>query len=91
MDAQGAVAEARRRWGERAVISNGRLDSRFCLVGVLTEQGSFDVHGSGPNWDAAFADADARSQGRSRAKRRTGRDLCVVTDPGEAKGRRPAA
>lgn len=68
-----ALAEAKRRWGPEAVVSSWRhigahgkrRGQRWeyqvgCMEGVGEEYGA-TWKGSGDSWEAAFADADARS------------------------------
>ena len=66
--AEAAVDEARRRWGPNGAVSvaDEFLRSRM-LVGEL-RGGRFWVRGRGATWQAAFADADARSIRASRRK-----------------------
>jgi len=65
---EAALAEARRRWGSRGAVS---VDDQYprarLLVGEL-RGGRFWVRGRGSTWQAAFADADARSIRASRRK-----------------------
>jgi hypothetical protein len=66
--AEAAIAEARRRWGpEGAVSIADEFPRSRLLVGEL-RGGRFWVHGRGSTWQAAFADADARSIRASRRK-----------------------
>jgi hypothetical protein len=69
MDDEAAVAEARRRWGERGAISIAdQWKQARCLVGELCEGPRFRVHGRGSTWEAAFLDADARLVNGSRRR-----------------------
>ena len=63
-----ALNEARRRWGPAGAISiNDQYPRSRLLVGEL--RGSrFWIHGRGATWEAAFADADARTVAGSRRK-----------------------
>jgi len=59
-----ALAEAQRRWGLRAKLWN-RTDPRYkgrFRVGRELREYCGEVMGSGPSWEAAFADADRRAQ-----------------------------
>ena len=68
VSAEAAIAEAHRRWGAGGAISFAdRYRLAQCLVGELIH-GRFWIRGRGSNWDAAFADADARSVDGSRRK-----------------------
>ena len=66
--AEAAIAESRRRWGPAGAVSiaDRYLLSRF-LVGEL-RGGRFWIRGRGSSWQAAFADADARSVEASRRR-----------------------
>jgi hypothetical protein len=67
MDEEAAVAEARRRWGERGAVSIAdQWRKARCLVGELCEGPRFRVRGRGSTWEAAFLDADARLLHASR-------------------------
>jgi hypothetical protein len=67
-DTEAAIAEAKRRWGPNGAISvaDQYAHSR-CLVGEL-RGGRFWILGRGSNWEAAFADADARPVKASRRR-----------------------
>lgn len=66
--AEAAIAEARRRWGATGAISvHDRYRQSRMLVGEL-RFGRFWVYGRGSSWQAAFADADARTVSASRRK-----------------------
>jgi hypothetical protein len=77
MDAEAAVAEAHRRWGERGAVSIAdEWEQARCLVGELCQRPlRFCVHGRGSSWEAAFLDADARllNASRRRSDRQRGR------------------
>lgn len=76
MDEEAAIAEARRRWGERGAISIAdEWPTARCLVGELREGPRFHVHGRGATWEAAFIDAEARllNGSRRRSDRQRGR------------------
>ena len=68
LDAEAAIAEAKRRWGPNGAISvaDQYAHSR-CLVGEL-RGGRFWILGRGSNWKAAFADAEARPFKASRRR-----------------------
>ena len=66
--ADAAIAEARRRWGpEGAVSVADEFPRARRLVGEL-RGGRFWIRGRGATWEAAFADADARTVRASRRK-----------------------
>ena len=57
-----ALAEARRRWGQRGAVeldATHSLPAYRCRVGYLRQDGRLDRRGHGETWAAAFADADA--------------------------------
>ena len=68
LDAEEAIAEAKRRWGPSGAISvaDQYAHSR-CLVGEL-RGGRFWILGRGSNWEAAFADSEARPVRASRRR-----------------------
>ena len=68
LSTEAAIAEARRRWGPAGAVSVAdRFTNARLLVGEL--QGSrFWIRGRGSSWEAAFADADARTIRASRRK-----------------------
>jgi hypothetical protein len=69
MDEEAAVAEARRRWGERGAVSIAdQWQHARCLVGELCPGPRFRVRGRGGTWEAAFIDADARLMNASRRR-----------------------
>jgi hypothetical protein len=66
--ADAAIAEARRRWGPAGAVSVADNFPRARrLVGEL-RGGRFWIRGRGATWEAAFADADARTVRASRRK-----------------------
>jgi len=66
--ADAAIAEARRRWGPAGAVSVADNFPRARrLVGEL-RGGRFWIRGRGAPWEAAFADADARTVRASRRK-----------------------
>ncbi|MCA1829355.1 MAG: hypothetical protein ABR567_11115 [Myxococcales bacterium] len=68
LETEAALTEARRRWGPPGAVSiaDQYAKSRL-LVGELI-RGRFWIRGRGATWQAAFADADARSLAASRRK-----------------------
>ena len=66
--AEAAIAESRRRWGPSGAVSfaDRYQLSRF-LVGEL-RGGRFWIRGRGSSWQAAVADADARTVEASRRR-----------------------
>jgi hypothetical protein len=68
LDEESAIAEAKRRWGPNGAISvaDQYAHSR-CLVGEL-RGGRFWILGRGSNWEAAFADSEARPVMGSRRR-----------------------
>jgi hypothetical protein len=66
LDTEGAIAEAKRRWGPEGAISFAdQYPQSRCLVGEL-RGGRFWIYGRGSTWQAAFADADGRNFKASR-------------------------
>jgi hypothetical protein len=53
MTVEEALAECRRRWGERAAVCNGDDGPGRCLVGVF-ERGTFRPKGAGASWSKAL-------------------------------------
>jgi hypothetical protein len=69
MDEEGAISEARRRWGQRGAVSIAdQWKQARCLVGELCQGPRFRVRGRGATWEAAFLDADARLLNASRRR-----------------------
>lgn len=66
--AEAAIDESRRRWGPAGAVSlaDRYRNSRF-LVGEL-RGGRFWIRGRGSSWQAAFADAEARTVDASRRR-----------------------
>ena len=60
LTAKAALAEARRRWGEKAAVQESRSMGRR-LVGVVRFSALFEVLGVGDTWEEAFEDADGRA------------------------------
>jgi hypothetical protein len=59
MNKKQAIAEARRRWGDRADV---RKDSDKHKVGWMFADIGFSVEGQGATWEAAFEAADVRAK-----------------------------
>lgn len=67
MTTREALAEAQRRFGKNAFVQELRLPGRLSpfshFVGVWQDLFTPLTRGSGPSWEAAFADADRREGG----------------------------
>jgi hypothetical protein len=62
MTQQEALVEAQRRWGIGSVVIARKFQGKVTGYEVLAPigDGCFNCEGSGPTWEAAFADANRR-------------------------------